>query len=336
MELHESHMKDWLTVIIITYKQKDYLCATIDSVLSQNYENVELIIADDGTPNFDVDSIRTHIDKGKRDNLKAYSILYDGKNRGTVRNINRALAVSQGEYIKLIGGDDTYCSNNVFSYEVAALCHDSSMLGVVSKSQQCDAFMNPIIDVRVEKSNKAIQKVLSMDYDEARKYIAKNDIFPIAVQAMCFKWRFFEINGFCDEKYVVIDDSPTVLKVLKCHKNIGFVDRFSVNHRSDVGISTSKELFAPRRLKYYLDCVTYGEEEIKPNPKVYGRIYSAAIPQVNKYVYEMALSKSKSEKNVHRLILTIKYSGALCYYFLLNVKKVINRINKQRQIRGLI
>jgi glycosyltransferase involved in cell wall biosynthesis len=318
--------KNMISVIVVTYKQQNYLFQTLDSILSQNYNNIELIIADDGTPDLDVDKIKKYIHDNNTGNITDSVILYDGKNRGTVRNINRALSTAKGEYIKVIGGDDTYVNPEVFSSEIAFMNDHPNLYGVISKCKQCDAFMNPIKDDRVEKSNASISRILKMDYNESRKYIAQNDIFPIAVQSTLFSRTYYNNLGGCDEDYIVIDDSPTVLKILKNHDKFGFLDIFSVNHRSNVGISTSKELFSQRRLKYYKDCVTYAEKEIKPNSKVYGRLYSIFIPDVNWYVYKMALTKEKGKGKKSYFLLTLAYCPALAYYFIHNSKKVIHRV----------
>jgi glycosyltransferase involved in cell wall biosynthesis len=322
--------KDSVSVIVVTYKQKDYLYQTIDSILSQNYANMELIIADDGTPDLNVEKIKKYIDNNNKGNIVKSIILYDGNNRGTVKNINRALAVTKGEYIKVIGGDDTYVNSDVISREIAFMKDHTNLYGAVSKCQQCDAFMNPIKDERVEKSNANISRVLKMDFDRSREYIAKNDIFPIAVQSTIFRRAYYEDLGGCDEDYIVIDDSPTVLNILQNHEKFAFFDIFSVNHRSNVGISTSRELFSPKRIKYYKDCVTYGEKEIRPNPGIYGKGYSRFIPDVNKYVYKMAQAKSNGKGKSVYFFLTLKYLPALVYYFIHNSKKVIYRIKLSR------
>ena len=40
---------DLVSVIILSYNQLDILNETIDSILEQDYHNIEIIISDDGT-----------------------------------------------------------------------------------------------------------------------------------------------------------------------------------------------------------------------------------------------------------------------------------------------
>lgn len=320
-----------LSIIVVTYKQQNYLYQTLESILMQDYARIELIIADDGTPELDVKKIEKYINNNNSGNIIRFLILYDGKNRGTVKNINRALPLVKGQFIKIIGGDDTYFDYRVFSKEIAFLNSHKNLYGAVSKCQQCDAFMKPIKDARVEKSNNAISKVLSMTYDQSRRYITNNDIFPIAVQATIFTRDYYNDVGGCDEDYMVIDDSPTVLKILKNHNRFGFLDIYSVNHRSNIGVSASKEMFSPKRLKYYKDVITYDRKEIKKNPNVYGRKYCRYIPKVNEYIYLMALGKQKNKNKSYFVYATAKYMPALLYYCLHNYKKVTHRFGMNKK-----
>lgn len=44
-----------VSVIIPVYKAEDYIASTVQSVLDQSYENFELIIVDDGSPDRSVE-----------------------------------------------------------------------------------------------------------------------------------------------------------------------------------------------------------------------------------------------------------------------------------------
>ncbi|MCR5202178.1 MAG: glycosyltransferase family 2 protein [Lachnospiraceae bacterium] len=204
-----DYEKGLLSVIVVTYNQKEFFYETLSSILNQDYRYIELIIADDGTLNFDEGNIKKFIDDKKNKNIIKYRILHNKENIGTVRNINNALKKSTGEFIKIIGGDDTYPNSSTFSSQIKVLLSNERLLATVGMAQQCDYNMNPIKDERVDKSNKYMPNILKMDYDKARKTIFKNDIFPIAIQAVCYRREFFVKNGLCDEDYVLIDDSPS-------------------------------------------------------------------------------------------------------------------------------
>lgn len=186
--------------------------------------------------------------------------------------------------------------------------------------------MEPIRDERVERSNEAISTVLSMDYVSARRFITNNDIFPLANQAMCYKREFFISGGLCDEDYILIEDSALALRVIKGANSVSFLNMNTVNHRAKVGISTSRELFAPRRLLYYADCITYSKKEISAYPEIYGWFYRIEHLRTSKFVYEVALAKKNGKTRIMPILIGIKYIDAVIYYALKNTKKLNNRL----------
>ena len=182
--------KGVITVILLSYNTGEMLYDAIDSVLMQDYPFIELIVADDGSEIFPRERIEKYIQERKRNNIIDCTIIHRKRNVGTVKNINRALKISKGEYIRILGGDDAYPYPNTFSDTINMM--KDNVIAVVGKWMQCDEHLNPIKDKRTEKSNDAINKVLDLGYVEGRKFISKHDIFPIANQATCYKRLFFE------------------------------------------------------------------------------------------------------------------------------------------------
>ena len=325
---HYESQKGLLSSIIVTFNSGDYLYEAIDSVLQQDYSKIELIISDDGSKAFDENAIRTYIEKNKRQNLVSINIIHREKNIGTVRNVNNALANTRGEYIKILGGDDTYPVPDTFTKQVHFIEQEKT-IAAIGKAKQCNSKMQQIVDDRVDRSNADLPLVLKMPYKEARRYITKRDIFPIAIQAVCYHRSFFKKKGFCDEDYVLIDDATSSLMLLQEAEHVSYIDAFTVNHRAKVGISSSRELFAARRLLYYKDCVTFAEKEIDAYPDIYGFLYRKENVRINKFVYEMALQKSEGKKKIYMFGLILKYIDAIIYYIFANPKKFLKRIKER-------
>jgi len=315
-----------ITCIIVTYKQREYLIENIKSVLMQDYLNIEIIVSDDGTPDFDEDVIRNEI-SASRKKINNLIIIHHEKNVGTVKNINSALSKSNGEYIKIIGGDDSYPSIDVFSRQVQVLESDKNAYLVIGMSQQCDHSMTPIYDSRVVKGNEALKLLFELEYNKARRYITREDIFPIVTQAICFSKRFFKIYGYYDEQYAVLDDSLLALKVLQCSKNVRVIDKVCVNHRSNVGISTSRDFFSPRRLLYYHDCAIYAENEIAPLKEIYGFVFRFETPRISWFQYYMCLSKSNHESLSKRVLIICKYFDSVIYYAVTRPLQLVRRFS---------
>jgi len=328
--LSDDYEKNLLSAVIVTYKQDFFLYQTIDSILNQTYPNIEIIISDDGSPDFSINQVQEYIDRNMGNNIKKRMVYKNEKNLGTVRNINIALSNSSGEYIKIIGGDDSYFSPEVFSFQVKQLESEPALFAVVGKSQQCNEKMEPVIDQRIEKSNLALPKVLQMNYDESRKYIYREKIFPISVQAVCFRRNFFKEFGLCDEEYFLIDDLPIILKLLRCSPNVGYTDIFCVNHRSNVGVSKSQELFAAKQLIYFRDCVLYSRNEICAYPNIYGKHSGRFNLRASMFAYEIALSKSKKSGVFSRLLIAFRFIDVVFFTIIRHSIRYINKRNIRR------
>lgn len=100
-------MKDKISVIIPVYNVEDYLCKCVDCIISQTYENLEIILVDDGST-----------DKSSRlcDNLlrrdSRIRVLHK-KNGGLSDARNYGIEIATGKYITFVDSDDTVSVNYI-------------------------------------------------------------------------------------------------------------------------------------------------------------------------------------------------------------------------------
>lgn len=88
-----------LSVVIPFYNRVDWLCEAIESVLNQTYDNLEIIVVNDGSPEDVSDFLERYGDK----------IIYRYKENGgaaTARNL--AMEIATGEYIAFLDSDDIW------------------------------------------------------------------------------------------------------------------------------------------------------------------------------------------------------------------------------------
>jgi glycosyltransferase involved in cell wall biosynthesis len=94
-----------VTIAIPTYKRLSLLKEAVDSVLHQKYENIEIIIRQDPTP----EGLNEEIENWGRIISSSYAnITYysNSINLGLAGNWNALASVAKGEYIMIIGDDD--------------------------------------------------------------------------------------------------------------------------------------------------------------------------------------------------------------------------------------
>lgn len=111
-------MEPLVSVCIPAYNNAGYIKDTIQSVLKQTYENMELIVVDDNSTDNTVEVLESIQDK----RLKIYK---NEKNLGMVGNWNRCLELATGEYVKLICADDMIAKNAIEKEAKAMKKHPS-------------------------------------------------------------------------------------------------------------------------------------------------------------------------------------------------------------------
>lgn len=126
-------MKDdaLISVLIPAYNHENYIQDTIDSVIRQTYNNIELIILDDGSSDNTLAKIKEYESKcQKRFKRFLYSTQ---KNQGTVKTLNSLLSKAKGEYIAMIASDDMYY-DEALELELEELKKDPNVSLVVGRS----------------------------------------------------------------------------------------------------------------------------------------------------------------------------------------------------------
>ena len=89
-----------ITVIVPCYNIKEYLPRCIDSILSQTYDNLEIILVSDGSTDGTDDIIKAYANKDPR------IVPIFKQNSGVSDTRNMGLDIATGDYIGFVDGDD--------------------------------------------------------------------------------------------------------------------------------------------------------------------------------------------------------------------------------------
>lgn len=90
-----------ISVIVPAFNAELFLRRCIDSILQQEYSNIEIIIIDDGSTDRTADIVNEYADKDKR------VIGLHQNNRGLVAVRNRGIELASGDYIGFVDSDDS-------------------------------------------------------------------------------------------------------------------------------------------------------------------------------------------------------------------------------------
>ena len=94
-----------VSVIIPCYNQEKYIAECLDSVISQNNADYEIIVVNDGSTDNSLDIINKYAENNDK------IIVINQKNHGVITARNNAIKIAHGEYIYPLDGDDVIAPN---------------------------------------------------------------------------------------------------------------------------------------------------------------------------------------------------------------------------------
>lgn len=106
-----------VSIIMPVYNAEDFIVPAIDSVVSQNYENWELIVVNDGSTDNSKSLIESYIDSRIR--------FFSQVNAGVSAARNRGLSIMNGEFFCFLDSDDLLPKGSISERVAYMLVHDS-------------------------------------------------------------------------------------------------------------------------------------------------------------------------------------------------------------------
>ena len=89
-----------VSVIIPAYNIEDYIGRCLDSIISQTYKNLEIIVVDDGSRDYTGEILDNYAKKDRR-----IKVIHK-ENGGVSSARNKGIEAAEGDYIGFIDGDD--------------------------------------------------------------------------------------------------------------------------------------------------------------------------------------------------------------------------------------
>jgi glycosyltransferase involved in cell wall biosynthesis len=224
----------------------------LSTLVSQTYQDIELIILDDCSEGFLKDEILEYLNNNARSNLTNLIVEQNQHNLGVIKNYEKALSLATGEYIFYLAIDDMLYDEKVLE-DVVDFFHTGSYKIFTGLREEISSNGNKIIkprshEVQFMKSNNR-QSV----YNKLLRY---NFIVGACTP---FKRELITQYGFVDNGYKHLEDWPRYLSLLEKGVDIGIYDRLLIRYRKG-GITSSDVLhpdiirdFAKMRKDFYKD-----------------------------------------------------------------------------------
>ncbi|MBN1186462.1 MAG: glycosyltransferase [Bacteroidales bacterium] len=211
-----------VSVIVITYNSEKFVKETLDSVASQNYSNIELIVTDDCSSDETVNICRNWLED-KKQSFVSVTLITSDINTGISPNINRGIKVAKGEWIKGIAGDDKLtsdCINIYINYIKVNKDKDIHLLHGSARMFQ-DTFEEKNF---LGKWGAAEWKFNNYDITPENQYKSLLRACPILAPTVLIKKCIFDKVGYYDEEFPFWEDRPMWLKLTKAGYKFYFLN----------------------------------------------------------------------------------------------------------------
>lgn len=203
-----------VTIVTVVYNGEKYLEQTIQSIITQNYDNVEYIIIDGHSSDRTLEIIKKH------ENQIDYWVSEEDK--GIYAAMNKAIDCASGEVIAFLNADDWYEPGTI--KEIAEIFSGDKTLDFVFATEN-----------KIDENGQFI-KVARIKMSEARR------LMPLAHPALFIKTHLHKARPF-DLSFKIGADYDFVLSILEQNPNYYYIDKPLTNFRS-IGISATTNLRA--------------------------------------------------------------------------------------------
>jgi alpha-1,3-rhamnosyltransferase len=239
-----------VSIIVITYNSSKYVLETLESAKAQTYRNIELIVSDDWSTDDTVEICHNWIDKNKSRFKRTELITFD-KNSGISANCNRGVKDAQGEWVKLIAGDDLLLPN----------CISDNIDYVSTNSDIKIVFSDVLVKINSKLVSWSHQK-----YDP--NITAKHQFLKLLKYGNYFPSATLFINlstiasaGYFDERFPMMEDYPLFIKLAKNRIKLYHFSITTVIYRlHEHSISTSLQNSDVNSIRYFESMNSFFEQ----------------------------------------------------------------------------
>jgi glycosyltransferase involved in cell wall biosynthesis len=199
-----------ISIITVVYNNEKTISDAMNSVISQNYGNIEYIVIDGGSTDNTVNLINQHKDKLSYFVSEKDKSLYDGMNKG--------ILASTGDVIGILNSDDLYQDSNVIK----------EVMEQFNNNLDLDILYGNLVYVKNEDINKVIRYWKSKSY---YSHFFENGNVPPHPALFVRKTVYNEV-GLFNLNYKLAADYELMLRMLRKNNfNTKYINRLIVKMR---------------------------------------------------------------------------------------------------------
>jgi glycosyltransferase involved in cell wall biosynthesis len=277
--------EDLVSVLIPLYNRIDYIKETIESVTSQDYEHIELIVVDDGSTDGSFELVSSLADKYK------FSIYFhdNRENKGQSAALNLALSKARGEFISILDSDDLF-SDGKISKQVEFFKKNPKIDIVYGMGQGIDSKGNYLYDIHSKEHQENNDPNLVL-----------LDCYFLLPQNSLVRRTSYQNVGFFNESYRSAQDHDMLIRLCEV-SNVAFIPELLFYYRKHAAsISSTKQ-----HIRWFNGLKILESASLRyPYKKNIIRKRKALVN------YRLAMAYIKQERNYLEATWRILYAGLL-------------------------
>jgi glycosyltransferase involved in cell wall biosynthesis len=199
-----------VSIVVASYNHAEYLEQRMESLINQTYQNIEIIVIDDCSPDNSVEVLK------KYDSHPKVNLIIREENGGWVAVSNQGAKMAKGEFIIFANCDD-YCDHTLIEQLVSALDKYNSAGIAFSRSLMINE-KNVVLGDDYASRTLAFKRKCKQDVllstQEMQRFLMHSCVIP-NLSAALFRKQCLIDSGYFSPEYKVCCDWQLFFKVAK-------------------------------------------------------------------------------------------------------------------------
>ena len=277
--------KPYVSFCILTYKQEDFILDALRGAVEQEYDDMEIIVSDDCSPDSTFERIQEFVASYKGD--KKIIVNRNEHNLGLVPHYNKILSeIAKGEILIIADGDDVSYPNR--TADTVAAFRDENVMLVTGGHRVIDN-KGKVRETKCADADYMQTLSLSCDYLRSKTFMC-GDYAP-AFRRNVLDW-FGPLSNDCQT-----EDSTLRLRAILLGSVVTTNKIFQYYRRHDNNISSASNIF---RLKTKFIAAQYARDIEKAYRVglISKPVYSKLRRKINYYVCERELARMRTQNRM--------------------------------------
>lgn len=208
------------SVIVPVYKVEEYLPECVESILNQEYDDFELILVDDGSPDSCPQICDSYAEKDSR-----VKVIHK-KNGGLSDARNTGIKAAEGEYLLFIDSDDYWNSSSVLE-KISNILEKNNVELVQFGQEKLYQLEGKI----VTGPQRALSQYNGLPTSEIISHLVSNGKLTISACSMAISRKFIIDNNIYFEKGLKTEDLEWAIRLYVCEPRWSFIDEYFYVYR---------------------------------------------------------------------------------------------------------